>query len=139
MSFNIFASLCMNTLLTLQSEYPATPSENTSSPTTLPILEMINLASINMIGEKRNVVIYSLMSREVEHYIGHVLSVSFMSQPCLLTHSASAVAAAKGPHTSSCCCCLVTKSCPTLGVTDPINYSPPGFSIHGISQARILK
>ena len=50
-------------------------------------------------------------------YIGHILPVSFISQPCLLTrfsvtHSASAVAAAKGLHTSSCCCCLVTKSCP---------------------------
>ena len=34
------------------------------------------------------------------------------------------------------CCCLVTQMCPTL--CDPIDCSPPGSSVHGISQARIL-
>ena len=29
------------------------------------------------------------------------------------------------------------QSCPTL--CDPMNYSPPGFSVHGILQARILE
>ena len=80
---------------------------------------MINLASINLIGEKWNVIIYSLMSRKVGLYWTHLICVSFISQPCLLTrfsvtHSASAVAEAKGPHTPSCCCCLVAKSCPTF-------------------------
>ena len=80
---------------------------------------MINLASINLIGEKWNVIIYSLMSRKVGLYWTRLICVSFISQPCLLTrfsvtHSASAVAEAKGPHTSSCCCCLVAKSCPTF-------------------------
>ena len=32
--------------------------------------------------------------------------------------------------------CLVTKSCLTL--CNPMNCSPPGSSVHGISQARIL-
>ena len=32
---------------------------------------------------------------------------------------------------------LVTQSCPTL--CNPMNCSPPGFSVHGISQARILE
>ena len=32
---------------------------------------------------------------------------------------------------------LVTQSCPTL--CDPMDYSPPGSSVHGISQARILE
>ena len=32
---------------------------------------------------------------------------------------------------------LVAQSCPTL--RDPMNYSPPGSSVHGISQARILE
>ena len=36
-----------------------------------------------------------------------------------------------------CCCCLVTKSCPTL--CDPMDCSPPGSSIHGIPQARVLE
>ena len=30
-----------------------------------------------------------------------------------------------------------TKSCPTLG--DPMDCSPPGSSVHGILQARILE
>ena len=33
--------------------------------------------------------------------------------------------------------CLVAQSCPTL--CDPLDYSLPGFSVHGIFQARILK
>ena len=32
---------------------------------------------------------------------------------------------------------LVTKSYPTL--YDPVDYSPPGSSVHGILQARILE
>ena len=31
----------------------------------------------------------------------------------------------------------VTQSCPTL--RDPMDRSPPDFSIHGISQARVLE
>ena len=38
---------------------------------------------------------------------------------------------------SNCCCCSVAKSCPSLW--DFIHYSLPGFSIHGISQTRILE
>ena len=34
-------------------------------------------------------------------------------------------------------CGLVIKSCPTL--CDPVDYSPPGSSVHGISQTRILE
>ena len=34
-------------------------------------------------------------------------------------------------------CCLVAKSCLTL--CHPMDCSPPGYSIHGISQARILE
>ena len=35
------------------------------------------------------------------------------------------------------CCGLVTQSCPTL--CDPMVDSPPGSSVHGILQARILE
>ena len=40
---------------------------------------------------------------------------------------------------SMCCAvlCLVAQSCPTL--CDPVDYSLPVFSVHGISQARILE
>ena len=34
-------------------------------------------------------------------------------------------------------CVLVTQSCPTL--CDPVDCSPPGSSVHGIVQARILE
>ena len=30
-----------------------------------------------------------------------------------------------------CCYCLIAESCPTL--CDPMDYSPPGSSVHGIS------
>ena len=36
-----------------------------------------------------------------------------------------------------CCHCAATKSCPTL--CNPMNYSLPGSSGHGISQAGILE
>ena len=36
-----------------------------------------------------------------------------------------------------CCCCLAAQLCPTL--CDPMGCSPPGSSVHGISQARILE
>ena len=35
------------------------------------------------------------------------------------------------------CCCLVVQSCLTL--CDPVDYSPPGSSVHGILQARMLE
>ena len=35
------------------------------------------------------------------------------------------------------CCCLLAQSCRTL--YDPMNYNPPGSSVHGIPQARILE
>ena len=34
-------------------------------------------------------------------------------------------------------CVLVTQLCPTL--CDPMDYSPPGSSVHGIFQAGILE
>ena len=36
-----------------------------------------------------------------------------------------------------CCCCLVTKS--YLILCNPMDCSPPGFSVHRISQAKILE
>ena len=40
------------------------------------------------------------------------------------------------PSRSESVLCLVVQSCPTLW--DPVDCSPPGFSAHGIFQARIL-
>ena len=36
-----------------------------------------------------------------------------------------------------CVCVLVTQFCLTL--YDPVDYSPPGSSVHEISQARVLE
>ena len=36
-----------------------------------------------------------------------------------------------------CCCYLVAQLCLTL--CDPVDCSPPGSSVHGVSQARILE
>ena len=38
--------------------------------------------------------------------------------------------------TTLCCCCLVSQLCPTLW--DPMDYSPPGSSVHEVSQVRTL-
>ena len=43
-------------------------------------------------------------------------------------------------HTSKlvfCCVCVCAQSCPTL--CNPVDCSPPGSSVHGILQARILE
>ena len=36
-----------------------------------------------------------------------------------------------------CCCCLVSKPCPAL--CNSMDCSPPGSSVHGVSQGRILE
>ena len=41
------------------------------------------------------------------------------------------------PLASICCCCFVIKLCQNL--CNPVAYSSPGSSLHGISQTRILK
>ena len=46
---------------------------------------------------------------------------------CIYTHT----------YTYMCFCCLVAQSCPTLCIL--LDCSPPGHSVHGISQARILE
>ena len=43
----------------------------------------------------------------------------------------------KWSHFIMICCCLVAPWCPTL--CSPMDCSPPGSSVHGISQARILE
>ena len=40
-------------------------------------------------------------------------------------------------HTHVCVCVCVTQSC--LSLCDSMDCSPPGFSVHGILQARILE
>ena len=51
----------------------------------------------------------------------------------------SSVLGREGVCTCVCAhvCAKSLQSCPTL--CDPMDYSPPGSSIHGVSQARILE
>ena len=64
-----------------------------------------------------------------------------LSEKAMASHSCrssqstelSSVCDTAGSH----CCCSVTKSCLTL--SDPMDCSPPGSSIHGIFQARTLE
>ena len=42
-----------------------------------------------------------------------------------------------GARLRACYCCLVAQLCPTL--LDPMDCSPPGSSVHGISQTRALE
>ena len=58
------------------------------------------------------------------HFVHLCISSHFLVQPALAHCLISS------------CCCLVAQSCPTL--CDPMDCSPPGSSVHGISQARIL-
>ena len=47
------------------------------------------------------------------------------------------IAASPTPSHCLVCCCLVVKLCPSL--CNPMDHSPPGSSVHGCSQARILE
>ena len=51
--------------------------------------------------------------------------------------SSHQVTKASGNSSTYLCVCLVTQSCLTL--CDPMDYSPPGSSLHGLLQARILE
>ena len=58
-----------------------------------------------------------------------ILSLSFLSLHFIYIYLHT--------HTHTCCyCCLVARSC---RLCDPMDCSPPGSSVHGISQARILE
>ena len=54
-----------------------------------------------------------------------------------LTLSSLTLSTVPGFNLLHCCCHLVTQPCSTL--CDPKDYSLPGFSVQGISQARILE
>ena len=71
----------------------------------------------------------------------HILSLSLVSH--LSNHLLCDPIAEKKkrklfPEGSKCVCmCVCTQLCVTL--CDPMDYSPPGSSVHGIFQARILE
>ena len=58
-------------------------------------------------------------------------------RPFLLSAFDSSQQIVKAIEVAACAVCLIAKSCPTL--RDPMDRSPPGSSVHGIFQARILE
>ena len=64
----------------------------------------------------------------IERLSSHTLGCSFQNK---LSHFCTV------DRLYVCVCMLVTQSCPTL--CNPMDCSPPGSSVHGILQARILE
>ena len=63
----------------------------------------------------------------ISKFLTHILSPSFPVHICILLVN----------HFNNVYVYSVAKSCPTL--CDPMDCIPPGFCVHGVSQARILK
>ena len=71
--------------------------------------------------------------------MGLLMAIFIFLPSVLLTSQIPMLKTGKTTHQNCCtaCCCSVTKSCPTP--CEPTDYSPPGSSVHRISQAVILK
>ena len=69
----------------------------------------------------------------------HYCTRSWMNEGNLRQSFSATMFLGQGGHTEhlGACSHSVTKLCPTL--CNPVNCSPPGSSVHGISQARILE
>ena len=66
----------------------------------------------------------------------HSLDPSIWRSFCLILHQVEAISLKTSPFPSPCKV-LVNQLCPTL--CNPMDCSPPGSSVHGILQARILE
>ena len=71
--------------------------------------------------------------------MGLLMMVFIFLLSVLLTSQIPLLKTGKMTHQNCCTahCCSVTKSCPTP--CEPMDYSPPGSSVHRISQAIILE
>lgn len=76
MPLKLFAFYCMSTFFTFQGGHPAALCEDISFPTILPTLDIINLASTNLIDKKWNLIICSVLRTAVKLYNGHTSSTS---------------------------------------------------------------
>ena len=80
---------------------------------------------------------FSSMSFELQ-VKSHSFQVTFNNNPiCFHTIFCFPYQPEFGGLFCLCCRCSVAKSCPTL--QDPTDCRPPGSSVHGILQARILE
>ena len=115
---------------------------------TIHVLVFVQVLGFNSFGKTKeldHMIVFSLVLQETSKHSSKV------SVACCISISDRAPVASH-PHLhlvlsvfwiwafligASCILCLVAQSCPTL--CDPMDCSPPGFSVHGISQARILE
>ena len=83
---------------------------------------------------------FKTLSCLLEHSLTHLLTYLWNVQPSYSLMGYFLFLSFNVPEndcTNLKCGVLVTQLCPTL--CDPMDYSSPGFSVHGIFQARILE
>ena len=110
------------------------------------MLEWIAIPFSRGSSQPRDQTWVSCIGRQTLYHLSHQGSPSFI---CLFFQILSPYRLSQNIEHSSLCYkvgpyqlfhtwyCLVAKSCMTL--CNPMNDSPPGSSVHGISQARILQ
>ena len=82
------------------------------------------------------------MYPRIPEVLDYKIKESFPSYPCSIKANeckkkSGVLSLRIWPSSYMHCACSVTKLCPTL--CDPIDCSPPGSTVHGILQARILE
>ena len=96
---------------------------------------------LNTVNSKRTEIIsiFNSAAPEPSMMLAHsqMLSVCWMNEWKRGQHPLDRNHMGTSPYCKCPQCCLAGKSCPTL--CDPTDCSPPGSSVHGISQARILE
>ena len=127
-TFNAFSRLfTINSICNVELQWyvctsvPPAESESYSDfPPTGAQQSVRHAGSARFMLTKRNCQV--LNERDIIHQ--HLLNINHLSELKVLTWQCG-------------CACVCAPSCPTLG--NPIDCSPPGSSVHGIFQARILK
>ena len=102
-------------------------------------MKLISIFLFTLTGSEIRLVLYSFSIEEIViQKIESVLSLLQLTFQKIEEHNNHTNKNVKSDrNVIYCCCCSVTKSCLTL--CDPMVYSPPGSSLHGISQARKLE
>ena len=78
---------------------------------------------------------YTFLSSHVKSRVSENLASSSLSSPPKMSFTLDSTATVASVKCT--CVCSVNQSCPNLG--NPMDCSPPGFSVHGNLQARILE
>ena len=95
------------------------------------------LESVGIQGQSSSVPLCSFGLVTIMPQFPHLIKLRHFCNPLFPYQVYSALSVSYLLSSESGNCCLVAKSCLTL--CHPMDCSPPGYSIHGISQARILE